>query len=116
MAEEPSPETIVSRDEGPHMIINRRCDVCGVRYGAQRASSRFCGDVCRKRASRGAPGRQRVRRPIRRQVAKAVAKITDDLDVLLAFYDYPAEHWIHLRTGRLSRVRPLEVATGSVMR
>jgi putative transposase len=29
---------------------------------------------------------------------KAVAKITEHLDVLLAFYDYPAEHWIHLRT------------------
>ena len=29
---------------------------------------------------------------------KAAAKITDDLDVLLTFYDYPAEHWIHLRT------------------
>src|SRR5205823_4261683 len=29
---------------------------------------------------------------------KAVAKITDDLDELLTFYDYPAEHWIHLRT------------------
>ena len=29
---------------------------------------------------------------------KATAKITDDLDVLLRFYDYPAEHWIHLRT------------------
>lgn len=29
---------------------------------------------------------------------KAVAKITEDLDTLLAFYDYPAEHWIHLRT------------------
>jgi transposase-like protein len=29
---------------------------------------------------------------------KAAAKITDHLDVLLAFYDYPAEHWIHLRT------------------
>jgi putative transposase len=29
---------------------------------------------------------------------KAAAKITDDLDVLLAFFDYPAEHWIHLRT------------------
>jgi transposase-like protein len=29
---------------------------------------------------------------------KAVANIADDLDVLLAFYDYPAEHWIHLRT------------------
>jgi len=29
---------------------------------------------------------------------KAVAKITEELDTLLAFYDYPAEHWIHLRT------------------
>jgi transposase-like protein len=29
---------------------------------------------------------------------KATAKITEDLDVLLAFYDYPAEHWVHLRT------------------
>ena len=29
---------------------------------------------------------------------KAVAKISDDLDVLLTFYDYPAEHWVHLRT------------------
>jgi transposase-like protein len=29
---------------------------------------------------------------------KAVAKITDDIEELLAFYDYPAEHWIHLRT------------------
>lgn len=29
---------------------------------------------------------------------KAAARITNDLDVLLAFYDYPAEHWIHLRT------------------
>jgi putative transposase len=29
---------------------------------------------------------------------KAVAKITDDLDELLAFYDFPAEHWVHLRT------------------
>ena len=29
---------------------------------------------------------------------KAVAKVTDDIDQLLAFYDFPAEHWIHLRT------------------
>jgi len=29
---------------------------------------------------------------------KAVAKITDDLDELLAFYGFPAEHWQHLRT------------------
>jgi transposase-like protein len=30
--------------------------------------------------------------------AKATAKITDDVEELLAFYDYPAEHWVHLRT------------------
>jgi putative transposase len=29
---------------------------------------------------------------------KAVAKITEHLDVLLEFYNYPAEHWVHLRT------------------
>jgi transposase-like protein len=29
---------------------------------------------------------------------KAVGKVTDDVDELLAFYDYPAEHWVHLRT------------------
>jgi putative transposase len=29
---------------------------------------------------------------------KAVAKITDDQDALLCFFDYPAEHWLHLRT------------------
>jgi transposase-like protein len=29
---------------------------------------------------------------------KATAKITDDADQLLAFFDYPCEHWVHLRT------------------
>jgi len=29
---------------------------------------------------------------------KATAKITDDVDQLLAFFDYPAEHWVHLHT------------------
>ena len=40
---------------------------------------------------------------------KATAKITDDLDELLAFYDYPAEHWIHLRT-----TNPIESTFGTV--
>lgn len=30
---------------------------------------------------------------------KATAKIVEDLDVRLAFYDFPLEHWIHLRTN-----------------
>src|ERR671911_484276 len=29
---------------------------------------------------------------------KAVAKVVDDRNALLAFFDYPAEHWLHLRT------------------
>jgi transposase-like protein len=29
---------------------------------------------------------------------KAVAKIVDDVEPLLAFYDFPAEHWLHLKT------------------
>jgi transposase-like protein len=40
---------------------------------------------------------------------KAAAKITDDLDVLLAFYDYRAEHRIHLHT-----TNPIESAFATV--
>jgi putative transposase len=29
---------------------------------------------------------------------KAVEKVTKDKDALLAFFDFPAEHWIHLKT------------------
>jgi len=30
---------------------------------------------------------------------KAVACLTEDRDALLTFYDFPAEHWDHLRTS-----------------
>jgi putative transposase len=30
---------------------------------------------------------------------KAADKLRDDLKVLLRFYDYPAEHWLHLKTS-----------------
>jgi hypothetical protein len=43
---------------------------------------------------------------------KAVAKITDDVEELLAFYDYPAEHWIHpARRALPGRPRPAGNAT-----
>ncbi|MET7719016.1 IS256 family transposase [Streptomyces sp. NPDC005407] len=29
---------------------------------------------------------------------KAVKKVADETDELLAFYDFPAQHWVHLRT------------------
>ncbi len=40
---------------------------------------------------------------------KAVAEITEDQDERLAFYDSPAEHWIHLRT-----TNPIESAFSTV--
>jgi len=40
---------------------------------------------------------------------KAVAKITDDAEELLAFYDFLAEHWIHPRT-----TNPMESAFSTV--
>lgn len=53
----------------------------------------------------GAEGRAEAERAVERFVAefgvkwpKAAAKITGDQEELLAFYDFPAEHWIHLRT------------------
>jgi transposase-like protein len=30
---------------------------------------------------------------------KAVAKIADDAEALLCFFDFPAEHWVHLKTS-----------------
>ncbi len=40
---------------------------------------------------------------------KAVDKVTKDREPLLAFYDFPAAHWIHLRT-----VNPIESAFATV--
>jgi putative transposase len=40
---------------------------------------------------------------------KAVAKITDDAEELLTFFDYPAEHWGHLKTSN-----PIESTFASV--
>jgi putative transposase len=44
---------------------------------------------------------------------KAVAKVVDDAEALLCFFDYPAEHWVHLRTSNPIWVnRPEGVLTG----
>lgn len=40
-----------------------------------------------------------LREDLRHEVAQAVTKIIEDWEELLvAFYNFPAEHWIHLRT------------------
>jgi transposase-like protein len=40
---------------------------------------------------------------------KALAKLTGDREALLAFYDFPVQHWIHLRTSN-----PIESTFSSV--
>jgi putative transposase len=54
---------------------------------------------------RDAPDRDHARRAIEAfaredgvKWPKAVAKVVDDADELLAFFDFPAEHWQHLKT------------------
>jgi transposase-like protein len=42
--------------------------------------------------------------------SKAVAKITDDVEQLLAFCDHPAEHGVHLRTTNPIAGRPRDGA------
>ena len=65
---------------------------------------------------RDAPDRDHARRAIEALVRdygvkwpKAVAKVTDDADELLAFFDFPAEHWLHLKTSN-----PIESTFSSV--
>ena len=49
------------------------------------------------RAEAGA-GLERFREEFDPKYPKAVAKLDRDWDALVAFYDFPAEHWRHLRT------------------
>src|SRR6266498_1092770 len=44
---------------------------------------------------------------------KAVAKVTGETERLLCFFDYPAEHWVHLRTTNpISVNRPWDLPGG----
>lgn len=52
---------------------------------------------------------RRSRRPTAPRWPKDVAKITDDREELVAFHDFPAEHWFHLRT-----TNPIESAFSTV--
>ena len=40
---------------------------------------------------------------------KAVAKVVEDAEELLTFFDFPAEHWLHLKTSN-----PIESAFSTV--
>ena len=46
----------------------------------------------------------------------AMRTVTDDLDQLLAFYDYPCEHWVHLRTTNPIVILSFRVSRGCDLR
>ncbi|MFJ5213453.1 IS256 family transposase [Streptomyces sp. NPDC088354] len=66
---------------------------------AQPAAKKALQDIChtedREHAARAVQG---FAKQYSAKFPKAVKKITDDEGELLAFYDFPAAHWIHLRT------------------
>jgi putative transposase len=77
-----------------------------VQAGARRALSEI----------RDAPDRDHAQRAIEAfahdygvKWPKAAAKITDDAEALLTFFDFPAEHWVHLKTSN-----PIESTFSSV--
>ena len=67
------------------------------------------GDLDRRGQGPRAGCDEGVRRRLRDHVPKTAAKITGDEEELLAFYDYPAEHWVHLRT-----TNPIESTSATV--
>ncbi len=47
---------------------------------------------------------------------KAAQKLRDDLGPLLCFFDFPAEHWVHLKTANpilVNRLMEAELAAAS---
>ena len=74
------------------------CTACG-RSGASPPRRRTCADL-------GAPDRATAEAAIATfaekygaEYGKAAACLVKDREALLAFYDFPAEHWDHLRTA-----------------
>lgn len=58
-------------------------------------------DRARRDLERPRPHREELHTDYAVKWLKAVAKASDDLDMPLAFYGYPAEHSVHLKTTNL---------------
>ncbi|MCY0962067.1 IS256 family transposase [Streptomyces sp. H27-H5] len=63
--------------------------------GAKKALQEICNAEDRDHAEKAV---KEFERAYGTKWPKAVKKVTDEVDELLAFYDFPAEHWVHLRT------------------
>ena len=73
--------------------VSTRCPSASTPTPRKRSWPIYSAPIAHRRPRGGEALRRRVR-----AFDKATKKITGQLDVLLAFYDFPLEHWIHLRT------------------
>ena len=65
---------------------------------AAEGQTRVAGDLDGRNQGRRRAGVRRLHRELHAQIPKAADCLGKDRDTLLAFYDFPAEHWKHLRT------------------
>ena len=80
-----------------HKVANvLGCLPAAVQAGARRALAEIRDAPDRVHAERAI---QMFARDYGTKWPKAVAKITDDAEELLTFFDFPAEHWLHLKTS-----------------
>lgn len=63
--------------------------------GAKKALQEICNAEDRDHAEKAIKDFERA---YAAKWPKATKKVTDEADELLAFYDFPSEHWVHLRT------------------
>ena len=90
----------VPRHQGTALLVPRQSNVlAALPKSAHPGAKAALAEIFNAEDSRPRPGRSKAfEADYGAKWPKAAAKITEHLDVLLAFYDYPAEHWIHLRT------------------
>ena len=65
---------------------------------AAESQARVAGDLDGRDQGRRRAGVRRLHRELHAKYEKAADCLSKDRDTLLAFYDFPAEHWKHLRT------------------
>ena len=64
----------------------------------QSKAKRALQEIWMAETKKDASGVRRLRRDLGLKYDKAVECLIKDRDAMLAFYDFPAEHWKHLRT------------------
>lgn len=74
--------------------------------GAKKALQEICNAEDRAHAEKAVTAFEKA---YGAKFPKATAKITGEVDELLAFYDFPAEHWVHMR-----RTNPIESTFSTV--